>query len=68
MAELKLIYDSNLQAKEEYRIKAEMMEIKLERASQLLDGLAGERERWSTTVQVIIAFHFFMVGNEQKHL
>ncbi|ESN99364.1 hypothetical protein HELRODRAFT_67097 [Helobdella robusta] len=63
MAELKQSYDNKVQTKEEFRIKAEQMEIKLERASQLLDGLSGEKERWQQTVEVLESESMLLVGN-----
>ena len=49
---LKKQYDEKLAEKEELRIKAEQMEIKLDRAGKLVSGLAGERDRWELNVQV----------------
>ncbi len=49
---LKKQYDEKLAEKEELRVKAEQMEIKLERAGKLVSGLAGERDRWEISVQV----------------
>ena len=49
---LKKQYDEKLAEKEELRVKAEQMEIKLERAGKLVSGLAGERDRWEINVQV----------------
>ena len=56
MAELKQQYDEKLQMKEDLRKKAEHMEMMLDRASQLVDGLSGERERWLETVKASITF------------
>ncbi len=52
MADLKKQYDEKLAQKEELRKKAEHLEMMLDRASKLVSGLAGERERWELTVQV----------------
>lgn len=52
MENLKKQYDEKLAEKEELRVKAEQMEIKLDRAGKLVSGLAGERERWETNVGV----------------
>lgn len=52
MDNLKKQYDEKLAEKEELRVKAEQMEIKLDRAGKLVSGLAGERERWETNVAV----------------
>ncbi|KAJ4429792.1 Dynein heavy chain 2, axonemal [Periplaneta americana] len=43
-------YEEKLAQKEELRKKAELLALKLERAVQLIEGLAGERERWIQTV------------------
>jgi len=52
MAELKRQYDEKLQQKEELRKKSDFMEMMLDRASQLVSGLIGEKERWENTVTV----------------
>ena len=52
MTELKLAYDEKLSHKEDLRKKAEHTEMMLDRASKLVSGLAGERERWEETVKV----------------
>ena len=52
MEDLKKQYDEKLAEKEQLRIKAELMEIKLERAGKLVSGLAGERDRWEENVKV----------------
>ena len=52
MAELKKSYDEKLAQKEELRKKSEHMEMMLDRASQLVSGLTGEKERWENTVTV----------------
>ncbi|KAK7102408.1 hypothetical protein V1264_020630 [Littorina saxatilis] len=51
MAELKQQYDEKLAQKEELKRKAEYTEKMLERASQLVSGLAGEKQRWQDTVK-----------------
>lgn len=43
-------YEEKLAQKEELNRKAELLRLKLERAAMLVDGLAGERERWKQTV------------------
>ena len=45
MAELQQQYTEKLKQKEELKEKAEHTEKMLQRASQLVSGLAGERER-----------------------
>ena len=52
MADLKRQYDEKLQQKEELRKKSDFMEMMLDRASQLVSGLIGEKERWENTVTV----------------
>lgn len=54
MNQLKKAYDEKLLMKEELRKKSEFTEMMLERASQLVSGLSGERERWENTVAVRI--------------
>ncbi|KAL1139309.1 hypothetical protein AAG570_006295 [Ranatra chinensis] len=44
-------YDDKLNEKEELRKRAEMLQLKLDRASDLIDGLAGERVRWGETIR-----------------
>lgn len=43
-------YEEKLLQKEELNRKAELLRLKLERAAMLVEGLAGERERWKDTV------------------
>ncbi|KAF5308522.1 hypothetical protein FQR65_LT06187 [Abscondita terminalis] len=43
-------YEEKLSQKEELNKKAELLRLKLERAATLVENLAGERERWDTTV------------------
>jgi len=52
MIELKKAYDEKLSMKEELRKKSEHMELMLDRASQLVSGLTGEKARWELTVTV----------------
>ena len=61
MEELKRQYDEKSAQKEELRKKAEITELKLERAGKLVSGLAGERDRWEASVKV-------RKGNEHKLL
>lgn len=62
-AELKQQYEEKLSMKEELRKKAEFNEMMLNRASQLVDGLAGERERWLLTVKDLEERLGFLVGD-----
>ena len=50
--DLKRQYDEKLKMKDELRISAETLALKLKRAGQLVEGLAGERERWKESVKV----------------
>ncbi|KAB0795300.1 hypothetical protein PPYR_12139 [Photinus pyralis] len=50
LAKLQREYEEKLLQKEELNRKAEMLRLKLERAAMLVSNLAGERERWYTTV------------------
>lgn len=52
MDDLKKQYDEKLAQKEDLRKKAELTELKLDRAGKLVSGLAGERERWEASVKV----------------
>ena len=52
MEELKLSYEEKLSQKEDLKRKAEHMELMMDRARRLVDGLAGERIRWMQTVEV----------------
>lgn len=53
MEDLKRQYDEKLAQKEELRKKAELTELKLDRAGKLVSGLAGERDRWEASVKVL---------------
>jgi len=58
MEELKRQYDEKSAQKEELRKKAEITELKLERAGKLVSGLAGERDRWEASVKVSERKHY----------
>ena len=49
---MKQQYDEKLAQKEELKQKAELLELKLERAAKLVSGLSGERVRWEESVKV----------------
>ena len=51
-------YEEKLKQKEELKAKAEFMEMMMDRARRLVDGLAGERIRWTQTVAVSILHNF----------
>ena len=45
-------YEEKLATKEELKRKAELTELRLDRAAKLVYGLAGERVRWEESVKV----------------
>lgn len=45
-------YEEKLATKDELRKKAELTELRLDRAAKLVSGLAGERVRWEQSVKV----------------
>ena len=45
-------YEEKLATKEDLRKKAELTELRLDRAAKLVAGLAGERVRWEESVKV----------------
>ncbi|CEG44893.1 flagellar inner arm dynein 1 heavy chain beta [Plasmopara halstedii] len=47
---LKKQYDTSVSEKNALREEAELLELKLSRAEQLVKGLAGERERWVSSI------------------
>lgn len=47
---LKRQYDGSVSEKNALREEAELLELKLSRAEQLVKGLAGERERWQISI------------------
>ncbi|GLD91835.1 hypothetical protein PINS_up000368 [Pythium insidiosum] len=47
---LKRQYDESVSEKNALREEAELLELKLSRAEQLVKGLAGERERWQVSI------------------
>ena len=53
LEELQRQYEEKLAHKEELRKKAELTELRLERAAKLVSGLAGERVRWEENVKVM---------------
>ena len=59
MEELKRQYDEKSAQKEELKRKAELTELKLDRAGKLVSGLAGERDRWEASVKVGSWRHMF---------
>ena len=50
--ELQRQYEEKLATKEELKKKAELTELKLDRAAKLVSGLAGERVRWEESIKV----------------
>lgn len=68
MEELKRQYDEKSAQKEELRKKAEITELKLERAGKLVSGLAGERDRWEASVKVREKEHWSPFKNLWFHV
>ncbi|XP_066933177.1 dynein axonemal heavy chain 2-like [Clytia hemisphaerica] len=60
---LKKNYDEKLAQKEELGNRANMLELKLERAGKLVSGLGGERERWEASVGVFEQNIEYLVGD-----
>lgn len=54
LEELQRQYEEKLATKEELKKKAELTELKLDRAAKLVSGLAGERVRWEESIKVCI--------------
>ena len=52
LEELQRQYEEKLATKEDLRKKAELTELKLDRAAKLVSGLAGERVRWEESIKV----------------
>ncbi|CAH1408276.1 unnamed protein product [Nezara viridula] len=50
MNNLQKAYDEKMNQKEILRLRAEELENKLDRASKLVEGLLGEKERWENTI------------------
>ncbi|XP_034231069.1 dynein heavy chain 2, axonemal [Thrips palmi] len=50
---LQIEYEEKLKQSEELREKASLLEMKLARAKDLVDGLADERDRWTNTVTTL---------------
>ena len=67
MEELKRQYEEKSAQKEELRKKAEITELKLERAGKLVSGLAGERDRWEASVTVSHAGPFILLAPVCTH-
>ncbi|XP_037045747.1 dynein heavy chain 2, axonemal [Bradysia coprophila] len=51
LRKLELEYENKTKLKEEFQRQAEHLKLKLERAHMLIDGLGGEKVRWSETVK-----------------
>uniref|UniRef100_A0A8C4S375 Dynein axonemal heavy chain 2 n=1 Tax=Erpetoichthys calabaricus TaxID=27687 RepID=A0A8C4S375_ERPCA len=60
---LKKQYEEKSTQKEELRKKSEEMEIKLDRADKLVNGLAGEKIRWESTVKDLEESMGYLVGD-----
>ncbi|CAK4669134.1 unnamed protein product [Aphanomyces euteiches] len=60
---LKKQYDDSVSEKNALREEAEVLELKLSRATQLVSGLSGERERWQTSIATKEAALLNVVGD-----
>ncbi|RHY32696.1 hypothetical protein DYB32_002341, partial [Aphanomyces invadans] len=60
---LKKQYDDSVSEKNALREEAEVLELKLSRATQLVSGLSGERERWQTSIATKDASLLNVVGD-----
>ena len=56
-------FQQKLATKDELARKAEETSLKLSRAKQLVEGLAGERVRWAATIKVLRANIILLVGD-----
>eukprot|EP01135_Chromosphaera_perkinsii_P000405 Nk52_evm52s78 gene=Nk52_evmTU52s78 len=63
LEELKRQYDEKLALKEKLRKESEELEIKLERATMVVEGLSGERMRWEATILVLEENVSFLPGD-----
>ena len=54
-------YEEKLATKEELKRKAELTELRLDRAAKLVYGLAGERVRWEESVKVYIHIYMYII-------
>ena len=52
IADLKREYEEKQAQKDQLKKRAEQTELLLDRASKVVSGLAGERERWQVTIKV----------------
>ena len=59
-------YEEKLATKEDLRKKAELTELKLDRAAKLVTGLAGERVRWEESVKVNKKFFLLAVSTTKN--
>ena len=56
-------YTENVNNKDSLKKESEDLEVKLERAQNLVDGLGGERERWEGSISVLEAALHNLVGD-----
>ncbi|XP_031338901.1 dynein heavy chain 2, axonemal-like isoform X2 [Photinus pyralis] len=63
LARLQREYEEKLLQKEELNKKAEFLRLKLERAAMLVENLAGERERWDSTVFTLDTQFVYLPGD-----
>ncbi|XP_049764343.1 dynein axonemal heavy chain 2 [Schistocerca cancellata] len=63
LEKLRLEYEDKMKQKEELRQKSEDLQQKLERATMLVEGLAGEKVRWEQTVKLLDGEFNCLPGN-----
>ncbi|XP_076454460.1 dynein axonemal heavy chain 2-like [Babylonia areolata] len=63
MEELKKSYEEKLAQKEELKKKAAHMELMMDRARRLVEGLSGERIRWKQTVEDLVKRIGYLPGD-----
>ncbi|XP_055599501.1 dynein axonemal heavy chain 2-like isoform X2 [Uranotaenia lowii] len=63
LALLRSEYAAKIQCKKELEEKVRLMEIKLERAQQLVEGLSSERSRWTNTADSLSKEYSFVIGD-----
>ena len=56
-------FQAKLTTKDDLARKAELTALKLSRAKQLVEGLAGERVRWAATIKVLRANIILLIGD-----
>lgn len=57
LEQLQKQYEEKLATKDDLRKKAELTELRLDRAAKLVSGLAGERVRWEGSIKVVMLLY-----------